>query len=69
MEQFIRDIERYTEAQGITPQVFLRRLLNAEWGRWERWLSRQASPRMETVERVRAYMRAHPPSDTSGDAP
>lgn len=68
MEQFIREVETYARAQGVTPQVFLRQVLNAEWSRWQKWLQREASPRMETVERVRAYMAANPPAQTSGGA-
>ena len=66
MEQFIREIESYASKRGTSPQALLRQTLNAEWSRWEKWTSRAASPRMETVERLRAYMAANPPTQTEG---
>lgn len=60
MEQFIVDIEAYTEAIGTTPRRFLRALLNAEWGRWDSWKARDAFPTARTMDRVYDFMRQNP---------
>ncbi|ATQ56182.1 hypothetical protein [Paracoccus yeei] len=60
MDQFIADLEAYTEAIGTTPQRFLRDFLNAEWGRWERWKARTAYPTARTMDRIRQFMAENP---------
>lgn len=60
MEQFIREIEDYTAAADMTPQKFLRDVINAKWGQWQKWKDREASPTLKVVDRLRAYMAAHP---------
>jgi hypothetical protein len=57
MEDFIRDIEAFAAEHGIAPQKLLRDAVSAEWGRWERWKTGDASPTMITADKVRAYMK------------
>jgi len=61
MEQFITEIETYAASIGRSPQWVLRASINAGWGQWDAWRAGKASPTMAVADRVRAFMRAHPP--------
>lgn len=63
MERLINEISTYASARGLSPQRVIREALNAEWGRWERWVAGISNPRADTIDRVRAYMAAHPPKE------
>lgn len=69
MEQLILDIERHCTERQITPQAFLREVINASWRQWQDWKDGKASPRLETADRIRAYMRANPPPAPDAGAP
>ena len=61
MEQLISEFEAYCAAAGIKPQKLLRDAYGAGWGVWDRWKAGTSSPTMQVVDRLRAYMSAHPP--------
>ena len=61
MEKLIAEIEAYSAAAGIKPQRLLRDAINAGHGQWADWRARKSSPTMKVVDRLRAYMAAHPP--------
>jgi hypothetical protein len=44
----------------IKPQRLLRDAINAGHGQWAAWTSGRSSPTMKVVDRLRAYMAAHP---------
>lgn len=66
MDQFLAEIERYSRRTGIDPARLLRDAINAEWGRWQKWRDKTASPRADTMDKVRAYMAANPPVHAEG---
>lgn len=61
MEKLIAEIESYTSELGITPQKFLRDVLNAPWGQWDGWKVGKSSPTMRNADRLREYMAENPP--------
>lgn len=63
MEKLISEIEAYAKATGVHPATVLRRSAGYGWGVWHKWTGRKSSPTMESVEKVRTYMAAHPPKD------
>lgn len=67
MEQLISDIEAYCAARGLAPQKFLRDAINATWGLWDKWKAGEASPRLDTADKLYAIMgdAAHTPSPVS----
>lgn len=62
MEQLILEIEAYVAARDITPQRFLRDVINAPWGQWQRWKDGLSSPTMRIADKIRAHMVANPAS-------
>jgi len=68
MEQLISDIERYCAVHGIAPQRLLREAINAKWGQWADWKGGKSSPRVDTADRLRDFMRDHPPSPAHAPA-
>lgn len=56
MEQLILEIEAHVAARGITPQRFLRDVINAPWGQWRRWKDGLSSPTMRIADKIRAHM-------------
>lgn len=68
MERFISDVEAYAQAYGVTPQAFLRLVINAQWGQWQKWKDGDSSPTMRIADRIYAHMAKNPPPETSEDA-
>lgn len=68
MERFISDVEAYASACGVKPQAFLRNVINAQWGQWQKWKGGESSPTMRIADRIYAYMAENPPPETSEDA-
>lgn len=62
MEKLISEIEAYCDVADIKPQRLLRDAVGMGWGKWPAWKSGQSSPTMAVVDRLRAYMAAHPPA-------
>jgi hypothetical protein len=60
MDELISEIEAYCARAGIKPQRLLRDAINAGHGQWAAWMSGRSSPTMKVVDRLRAYMAAHP---------
>lgn len=56
MEKLISDIEGYCAERGISPQRFLRAVINAKWGQWQDWKNGKSSPTMKVADRLRAHM-------------
>jgi hypothetical protein len=69
MEQFITEIEFYTDALGIKPQRLLRDVLNSPWGQWDDWKSGKSSPTLRNVDRLRDHIAANPPVADESPAP
>ena len=67
MEQFIREIEAYTQAAQRKPQAVLRAAVGASWKTWDAWLARRSSPTMAVADRIRDYMRANPPQRAASE--
>lgn len=65
MEQLIAEIEAYAAAVGKNPRLVLRDAAGCSWREWDRWVSGQSSPRLSTVDRIRAYMAANPPTENA----
>lgn len=63
MDQFLSEIEAFAEARGVMPTTVVQRAIKASGRTWERWKDRAASPSLETVDKLRAYMAANWPSD------
>ncbi|OWV40406.1 hypothetical protein [Mameliella alba] len=61
MDQLISEIEAYAGVVDRTPQAVLRAAIGAGWSEWESWKAGRSSPTMARVDRLRAYMAAHPP--------
>lgn len=56
MEKLIVDIQTYCFKHGITPQLLLRRAINANWRKWEEWQSGSATASLATADKLRDYM-------------
>lgn len=56
MESLILEIEAYATRHGITPQKFLRDVIAAPWGQWQKWKDGTSSPTMRIVDKIRDYM-------------
>ncbi|WP_339112801.1 hypothetical protein [Thioclava sp. GXIMD2076] len=65
MTAFQSEVRSFAAAAGKTPQNILRLSVGANWDTWDAWCRGAVSPRVETLERVLAYMRANPASDLS----
>ncbi|OIQ42797.1 MAG: hypothetical protein BM560_01030 [Roseobacter sp. MedPE-SWde] len=60
MEQFLEEMRAYAEAVGRSPQHILRQALGASWSQWKAWEEGQASPTLNTVDKIRQYMADNP---------
>lgn len=69
MEQLILDIEAFCAARQMAPQKLLREAINATWGLWQKWKDGEASPTMKVADRIRDYMAANPPGETTAPQP
>lgn len=61
MEKFLEDMRAYAHAVDRSPQHVLRQAIGASWSQWKAWEKGQASPTLNTVDRLRAYMAENPP--------
>lgn len=66
MDKLISDIEAFCAEFGLTPQKLLREAINAEWGRWPRWKSGEASPTVAVADKIYAFM-ANRRSERAGE--
>ena len=66
MEEFVRDVESYAQECGLHPSTVIQRAANLGGGKWAAWLN-GGSCSMRTADRIRAYMRANPPSTKAQD--
>lgn len=69
MERLIAEIEAYAAATDSTPPRFLRTVIGAGWGQWSKWKEGSSSPTVITADKIRAYMAANPPPQTSQPQP
>lgn len=68
MEQFLREIQEFSDLTGRSPQSILRASIDASWGQWQKWKDGDSSPTMIVADRVRAYMAEHSPANAEGAA-
>ncbi len=68
MEQFLRDVRVYAAARGIQPSTVIQRAKCGGGDKWARWETRKSSPTLNTVDRVYAYMAAHPAPEAAAEA-
>ena len=69
MERFVSEIETYVAALGVTPQKFLRDVIGAQWGQWQKWKDGTSSPTMRIADKIRDYMAENPPQPAASAAP
>ncbi|MCA2012418.1 hypothetical protein LCM17_13045 [Cereibacter sphaeroides] len=61
MEEFLAEIEAFSKAHDITPQSILRKACGYNFGRWQKWLDREASPTLANVDKIRVWMAENKP--------
>lgn len=59
------DIRTYAEARGIKPATVLQLAARLSGHTWAKWEAGTASCTVRTIDRIREYMRANPPSAVS----
>jgi hypothetical protein len=65
MKQLISEIELFCTARDISPQKFLRDVINARWGQWQDWKDGKASPTLATADRIRDYIAKNQQDDAA----
>lgn len=65
MEQLVEEIRRYADARGVKPATVLQVAAGLSGTVWRKWETGEAACTLPIADRIRLYMAANPPRDTT----